>query len=120
MTASVSVDAHNRPATGIPPIQCTSWCRDGDGHIGEVFRGDQRCYSRDAYIYPSLEYGPDGESMIGAHACRDFNSYPVVEVHAYGFNPCIDATIHLTAAEAHALAQALTVAADLIGGCASE
>ncbi len=28
----------------LPTIECTPWCKHGDGHPGEVFGSDQTCY----------------------------------------------------------------------------
>jgi hypothetical protein len=117
----MTTDAHGRPATGIRPIECPSWCAD-PGHIAETNREDQTCYSPDRYVMCSLEhtektsFGSMFESMIGATAYRGFNENPVVQLHVYGFQPHADMTISLTADEAIRLAVSLTFAADLISG----
>jgi hypothetical protein len=65
-TTEPITNAWGREATGIPPIQCPSWCTD-PGHVAEIFPSDQRCYSENAYVTASLgevkisEYGV-GES----------------------------------------------------------
>ena len=79
-----------------------------DGHPTEAFREDQRCYSEFAYVYP---VSADGE--IGAHARRDVDKDPVVEIHVSGFGD-IDETIHFTASEAVLLAERLLAAARLV------
>jgi hypothetical protein len=90
-------------------VVCAPWCSDGDGHPNDVFREDQRCYSPFVYVFP---VSADGE--IGAHARRDVDKEPVVELHVYGFGG-IDETIHFTAIEAVLLAERLLSAAVLIG-----
>lgn len=117
---TAGTDSRGRPATGIPPIECPSWCTD-PGHVAECGRADQNCYSADQYVMCSLEeveitkYGVH-ESMVGATAYRRFGCYPVVNLHVYGFEPHTDVSINLTAGEAVRLAQALLHASDLIVG----
>ncbi len=113
-------DSNGRPATGIPPIECPSWCTD-PGHVAEQNREDQNCYSADRYVMCSLEdveVTPRGaaESMVGATAYRGFNCNPVVQLHVYGFKPHIDKSIELTAVEATQLAEALFAASEMIDG----
>jgi hypothetical protein len=106
--------------TGIRPIECTHWCKDGDGHVTADCREAQACCSPDAYVMCSLEYveisrrGGAFESQIGTMAYRGFNQLPVVLLHVYGFQPDIDSGINLTAAEARELADNLMTAAELI------
>ena len=116
--ATPVVTASGSAASGIPPIDCPSWCTD-PGHVAEYCREDQICYSYDTYVTASLEeveVTPHGvcESQIGAMACRGFNKRPVVLVHVIGFRDGIDVGANLTAAEARQLAEYLTAAADLI------
>lgn len=91
------------------PVECTTWCYNGDGHPREMFREDQRCYSEFDYIDLTLTDG-----QISAHARRDVDKQPVVELHVYGsfHGPCgeTDETIHLTALEAVNLVTSLTSA----------
>jgi hypothetical protein len=121
MTAPEKVkNAWGRDATGIPPIQCPSWCTD-PGHVAETGRGDQNCYSEDGYVAASLdevEIGKYGvcESRIGAMAYRGFNKHPVVLIHVEGFRGGLDAELRLTASEAKQLAQYMLAAADMIEG----
>jgi hypothetical protein len=123
-TTETLKDAAGRPATGIPPIECPSWCTD-PGHVGEHFRSDQTCYSYQTYVTASLDeveiskYGV-GQSQIGAMAYRGFNRYPVVLVHVVGFRDEVDVGAHFTADEARELAQYLLSAADMIDGPVSD
>jgi hypothetical protein len=99
-------------ARAIPRIQCAPWCTDGDGHPNEIFRQDQRCYSPMVYVDSSLMDG-----QISAHARRDIDNDPVVELHVYGFPSVfdraeLDETLHFTADEARRLAVELVAAAD--------
>ena len=116
-------NAWGREATGIPPIECPNWCTD-PGHVAEIGRSDQRCYSSsDAYVTASLDdveisqYGV-GQSRIGAMAYRKFNEYPVVLMHIDGFRGGVDVEAQLTAVEARELANHLLTAADMIDGVA--
>jgi hypothetical protein len=120
-TTEKITNAWGRDATGIPPIQCPSWCTD-PGHVAETGRADQNCYSSyETYVTASLDeveiskYGVC-QSQIGAMAYRGFNKYPVVLIHVDGFRGGLDAEIRLTAGEAKQLAQYMLAAADMIEG----
>jgi hypothetical protein len=119
-TTEPITNAWGREATGIPPIQCPSWCTD-PGHVTEIGRADQRCYSDDAYVTASLDeveisqYGV-GQSRVGAMASRRFNEYPAVLVHIEGFSHGLDEEARFTADEARQLAEYLLAAAEMIDG----
>jgi hypothetical protein len=119
-TTEPITNAWGREATGIPPIQCPSWCTD-PGHVAEHSREDQNCYSYETYVSASLDeveinqYGVCG-SRIGAMAYRGFGKYPVVRMHIEGFSHGLDEEARFTAEEARQLAQYLLTAADLIEG----
>jgi hypothetical protein len=113
-------NAWGREATGIPPIECPSWCTD-PGHVAETGRADQNCYSDDGYVTASLDeveiskYGV-GLSRIGATAYRGFNQYPGVRIHIEGFRGGLDEVIDLTPVEVNELVQHLLTAVHMIGG----
>jgi hypothetical protein len=116
------LDAHGKPATGIPAIKCPSWCNN-PGHIGESHTEDQNCYSAagesDVKCSLSVEASPRFGacySVVGAFAYREFNCVPVVQLHVSGFEPNIDRTFDLTADEARQLGVHLLAAADLLAG----
>ena len=48
----------------LPPVTCTPWCSDGNGHGGALFAGDQRCISVPVQIPGSL-LRPDPEDTSG-------------------------------------------------------
>jgi hypothetical protein len=108
-TTEPTTNAWGREATGIPPIECPSWCTD-PGHIGETGRADQNCYSFETYVTASLGevelsgVGGVCESRIGAMAYRGFGKYPVVLIHVEGFDHGLDEELRLTADEAKQLA----------------
>jgi hypothetical protein len=45
---NVSTDSIERPFQ--PPVECTSWCADGNGHRRDHFISDQACVGPDARI----------------------------------------------------------------------
>ena len=119
-TTEKATNAWGRESTGIPPIECPSWCTD-PGHVAEIGQADQNCYSDDGYVTASLEKVEVGEygvyrSRIGATAYRGFNKYPGVRIHIDGFRGGLDEVIDLTPDEANQLAQYLLVAVQMIGG----
>src|SRR5665647_3064014 len=40
----------------LPPITCTPWCTDGDGHPNEVFRADQWCRTEERATMLTRDY----------------------------------------------------------------
>lgn len=117
----VNFDAHGRAATGIPPIDCPDWCID-PGHIAERHVEEQTCvsasYRDDVECSLSVAVGDLGAcySILGAWAYRGFGRVPVVQLYICGFNPHIDRSLEITAAEADKLGKHLIAAAELIGG----
>jgi hypothetical protein len=71
----------------IPPVVCTPWCEDGDGHTGSLFREEQTCWGQADYVDLSRERvtrdGPDVlVPRIGARAYRQWpGESPCVYVH---------------------------------------
>jgi hypothetical protein len=119
-TTEKATNAWGREATGIPPIDCPSWCTD-PGHVAETGRVDQNCYSADGYVTASLDEVEIGKyglctSRIGATAYRGFNKYPGVRIHIEGFRGGLDEVIDLTPGEANQLAEYLLDAVRMIGG----
>jgi hypothetical protein len=110
----------------MPPIVCTPWCDEGDGHTNQFMREDQTCWGPAAYVDLSLEpvehdsYGVH-VPRIGAQAYRHWpGEVPSVCVHLDGIQvpanrggDCpLDDSVHLTADEAVRLATALLKAAE--------
>jgi hypothetical protein len=113
----------------LPPVVCTLWCTDGDGHTDTVFPEDQHCWGRDAYVDLSLEPTVPEElpyvPRISAQAYRQWaGAAPCVYVHLDGikvpFNrggDCLlDDSVKMTADEACQLALALLKAAEDVRG----
>ena len=107
----------------MPPIVCTLWCEDQDGHPDSVLREDQTCWGPDAYVDLSLEpVGRDEYGVyppkLGARAYRQWpGKTPCVYIHIEDVvigNEPIDTALHLTAAEARQLSANLAAAADAI------
>ncbi|WP_027496247.1 hypothetical protein [Rhodococcus sp. JG-3] len=103
-------------------VQCTPWCCAGDGHPDETARADQNCFGIDEYVDMTLEeieqdsYGTYS-SRIGVTPYRGFNELPVAYLHIDLIHHELgnmDRALHLTAAEARALAAALMSVADTI------
>lgn len=127
---AADTDRAGRPAH-LSPVQCAPWCKDNDGHIGQVARHDQNCWGPDHYVDLQIEkvvatpieddlyrydiYTP----RIGPCAYQGFNQHPVVYLHielpAAGTDG-IDTSCKLTAAEARQLAANLIAVADEIDG----
>jgi hypothetical protein len=102
----------------LPPVTCTPWCSDGNGHGGALFAGDQRCISVPVQIPGSL-LRPDPEDTSGEpeYVC----------VYGEGWaNDALPPQIHvgqseaaglkLTVDEARQVAAALIAAADVVEG----
>jgi hypothetical protein len=117
----------------IPPIVCTPWCEDGDGHTNAAFRGDQTCWGPSNYVDLSLgEVTRDSYGVyvprIGVMAYRWRPAQPPsvyvhldgIETHLGGRKDTLDESVHLTAEEAIALATALLKAAEDIQGNQSD
>ena|ERR1700694_252668 len=114
----------------LPPVVCTSWCEDNDGHTGSLFREDQTCWGPADYVELSRERvtrdGPDVcVPRIGAGAYRQWpGESPCVYVHLEdiwvppnrGGDSLLDDQLRLPADEALRLADALVNAAGLIAG----
>ncbi|OZD81815.1 hypothetical protein CH260_10390 [Rhodococcus sp. 05-2256-B2] len=103
-------------------IQCTPWCVDGDGHPNESSRVDQHCFGTDNYVDLSLEeFDQDSfgtySSRLGVTPSRGSNQLPTAYMHLDLIHRelgNLDRAVHLTAAEARALAAALLTVADTI------
>jgi hypothetical protein len=58
------------PHAALPPVTCTSWCTDGQGHQDELLREDQYCSSDDVRVevsaMPTVESatGPDRSHLL--------------------------------------------------------
>jgi hypothetical protein len=110
----------------MPPVQCTPWCEEGDGHPNEAFREDQKCWSPAEYVDLSLheaESDEDFSQSVGVMARRN-DAGTVVYVHLrdikqpydgipFPYN-YLDMSLHLTAEEAERIAGALLEVAKLV------
>jgi len=113
----------------LPPIACTPWCEDGDGHPDTFIRDDQTCWGPATYVDLSLEPTQDETGAylprIGALAYRQWpGAAPCVYFHLDGIkvpanrggdNP-LDDSVHMTADEAIRLATALLKAVEEVRG----
>jgi hypothetical protein len=95
--------------SGLPPVQCAWWCRDGSGHGGVRFRGDQSCMSEPVVV----DAGPDAE--VGVHVRQAPGGGPVVYLDIEA--ECREA--ELDPARARRVVRALLDAAELVDGAAS-
>ena len=101
----------------LPPITCTPWCVDGDGHPNEIGREDQWCYTGDAHIPASL-HDPvkmnDGTTVPGWVSVygQAWHHGRAPEIH---LGQDEDAGMQLTVSEARQVAAALVTAADMLG-----
>jgi hypothetical protein len=73
----------------LPPIVCTPWCEDGDGHPDNFLREDQTCWGPSTYVDLSLEPTKDEAGAylprFGAQAYRWWpGAAPCVYVHIDG------------------------------------
>lgn len=111
-------DSHGRPASGLPPIVCPSWC-DDPGHVSESMQDDQNCFAPVQSVNCTLEPVEISKayaaaicySVVDAFAYRGFNRMPVVRLYLCGFEPYVDFSIELKAHEATAIANRLVLAA---------
>lgn len=112
----------------MPPVQCTPWCDEGDGHPECGGVEDQNCWSTTKYVDFSLEpVLVEGENrfphQIGVMARRRADGRRHVYLHLNNIkNPLsdtpfpyeyLDQSLTLTPAEADELARALIVYAEL-------
>lgn len=111
----------------VPPIECTSWCEERDGHPEEFTREGQVCWSPGTYVELSLEEVHREESGdfpqgLGVMA-RRIQQQTVVYLHLrdiklYGPIPrpynTLDSQLTMTPDEAERLAAALLGAAILV------
>jgi hypothetical protein len=108
---------------------CAPWCEDGDGHPDSLVRDEQTCWGPSAYVDLSLQDVTRDSSgvyvpRVGVMAYREWPAVtPIVyvhldgiETHTGGRRDTLDESVHLTAAEAIALATALLKAAGEIKG----
>ena len=97
----------------LPPITCTPWCVDGDGHPNEVFHGDQWCHTEERATMLTRDYKyPDHASEVDTVAVslqRDPGRLPEVALH----HTAPDDVAYLSPAEARQVAAALIAAADV-------
>ncbi len=110
----------NRPTRpGLPPIVCTPWCTDGDGHTQAVSEGDQVCWGETGpYVFPvhePAEIDSNGAwlTRVGAMAYRGFGKDAVVYLHVARSSPHADISVYLTANEARQLAARLVEVAGM-------
>jgi hypothetical protein len=111
----------------LPPITCTPWCENNDGHTDAVFQEDQTCWGPESYVGLSRESSTLDESgayvpRTGAQAYRHFpGEVPCIYVHLDNVqippgrdDGILDDQLKLTADEAIKLATALLDAAALV------
>jgi len=100
----------------LPPITCTPWCVDGDGHPNEVFHGDQWCHTEEQATMLTRDYRyRDNTSEIDTVAVavqRNPGRLPEVSLR----HTAPDDVAYLSPAEARQVAAALIAAADLLDG----
>lgn len=107
------------PRPMMPPIECTSWCVDGDGHPNEWCREDQACWSPATYVDLSLhpvhrEGADEFPEQVGVMARRN-HQRTVVYMHLVDIRirgprapyDVLDHSLHLTPNEAEHLAALL-------------
>jgi hypothetical protein len=113
----------------MPPVKCTPWCEDADGHPDCFFTEDQNCWSPATYVDLSLEpvqvegknkfpqqlgvmarRRSDGRRHVYLHLCE-------IKLHGshipYPYN-YLDHSVNMTSDEAEALGRALLEYADLV------
>jgi len=97
----------------LPPITCTPWCTDGDGHPNEVFRADQWCRTEERATMLTRDYTyRDRTSEVDTVAVsvqRDPGRFPEVALR----HTAPDDAAYLSPAEARQVAAALIAAADV-------
>lgn len=103
--------------TTLPAVQCTPWCRDGDGHTDAWHPGDQYCISESRQValtrQPLIEGYGEGLQML------DFLSVGSIREHD-ARNAFIDLShgdsvgVKLSPAEALELARVLTLVAGVV------
>jgi hypothetical protein len=108
----------------VTPIECASWCEDGDGHPREVHRHDQNCWSPASYgTMTQGEFVQDSgcaySSRIGVMLHRRWNEAGTVYVHLELIDDGrgeIDRGLRFTPDEARALAGQLIAQASILDG----
>ena len=100
----------------LPPITCTPWCMDGDGHPNEVFRADQWCRTEEQATMLTRDYKyRDHTSEVDTVAVsvqRNPGRLPEVSLR----HTAPDDVAYLSPAEARQVAAALIATADLLDG----
>ena len=117
-----------QPHEYMPPVECTLWCDEGDGHPTCLGVEDQNCWSTTRYVEFSLEPalvegGQRFPHQIGVMARRRADGRRHVYLHLDNIkNPnrsipwphnYLDQSLTLTPDEADALALALIIYAEL-------
>ena len=100
----------------LPPITCTPWCEDGDGHPHEVFRQDQWCRSEEVATLMVRDYQHrDGTSEVDLVAVSTVQ-FPGRLTEVAIRHCAAEDEAFVSPAEARAIAAALIASADLADG----
>jgi hypothetical protein len=114
------------PRPMMPLVECTPWCKYGDGHPNQWCREDQACWSPDTYVDLSLhpvhrEESGDYPEQIGVMVQRNHERTVVylhlTDIKIRGPQPphdFLDHSLHLTPDEAESLAALLIENAKLV------
>jgi hypothetical protein len=101
--------------TQLPPVECTPWCREGDGHVDEWHPDDQQCDSAGHVIALSkvplvpMSDGARCRDWLEVHLARDSAGRTEIRVQN---EVTIGFLLKMTPGEARLLAAALNAEAD--------
>jgi hypothetical protein len=108
MTTVINTNPDRPP---LPPVVCTSWCEQGDGHPAEVRQFDQDCHSAALATPLTWHGGEHGFATTFATHEPNGTEYLKVEFEHHGFTQ----GLYMEPAEALALVDALQQVLGQIG-----